>query len=157
MHHHTHRIAHTTAFVVEHCLEERKEMFYLMMHSTHFIYGYMASDIWLRTIQIARQNTRLAARVHLYASSHRQDNTYHDLCYTQYILFTVIWCQHCLEWQTVQRFHQMESIQHPTAPWADALDTIWLQMKNINNCFYQSRTNQSNKFFIKKCVECVIK
>ena len=27
--------------------EGRKEMFYLMMHSTHFIYGYMASDIWL--------------------------------------------------------------------------------------------------------------
>ena len=24
----------------------RKEMFCLMMHSTHFIYGYMASDIW---------------------------------------------------------------------------------------------------------------
>ena len=24
----------------------RKEMFYLTMHSTHFIYGYMASDIW---------------------------------------------------------------------------------------------------------------
>ena len=24
----------------------RKEMFYLMMHSTHFINGYMASDIW---------------------------------------------------------------------------------------------------------------
>ena len=22
-----------------------KEMFYLMMHSTHFIYGYMASDM----------------------------------------------------------------------------------------------------------------
>ena len=27
-------------------LEGRKEMFYLMTHSTHFIYGYMASDIW---------------------------------------------------------------------------------------------------------------
>ena len=27
-------------------LEGRKEMFYLTMHSTHFIYGYMASDIW---------------------------------------------------------------------------------------------------------------
>ena len=26
--------------------EGRKEMFYLMMHSTHFIYGYMASDTW---------------------------------------------------------------------------------------------------------------
>ena len=23
----------------------RKEMFYLMMHSTHFIYGYMVSDM----------------------------------------------------------------------------------------------------------------
>ena len=27
-------------------LEGRKETFYLTMHSTHFIYGYMASDIW---------------------------------------------------------------------------------------------------------------
>ena len=26
--------------------EERKEMFYLTMHSTHLIYGYMASNIW---------------------------------------------------------------------------------------------------------------
>ena len=24
----------------------RKEMFYLTTHSTHIIYGYMASDIW---------------------------------------------------------------------------------------------------------------
>ena len=24
----------------------RKEMFHLTTHSTHFIYGYMASDIW---------------------------------------------------------------------------------------------------------------
>ena len=24
----------------------RKEMFYLTTHSTHSIYGYMASDIW---------------------------------------------------------------------------------------------------------------
>ena len=26
--------------------QRRKEMFYLTTHSTHFIYGYMASDIW---------------------------------------------------------------------------------------------------------------
>ena len=38
-------------------------MFYLIMHSTHFIYGYMASDIWYRTTQIAREET-------------------HSLCYT---------------------------------------------------------------------------
>ena len=67
------------------------EMFYLTTHSTHFIYGYMASDIWLRTILIVRKETRcrhigysyrLTARVLLYALSHRQDNTYHGLCYT---------------------------------------------------------------------------
>ena len=48
-------------------------MFYLTMHSTHFIYGYMASGIRQRTTQIAREETRytfqLAARVLLYASS----------------------------------------------------------------------------------------
>ena len=25
---------------------KKRKCFYLMMHSTHFIYGYMASDIW---------------------------------------------------------------------------------------------------------------
>ena len=68
-----------------------REMFYLTTHSTHFIYGYMASDIWLRTILIVRKETRchhigysyrLTARVLLYAPSHRQDSTYHSLCYT---------------------------------------------------------------------------
>ena len=71
----------------------RKEMFYLMTHSTHFIYGYMVSDIWLRTILIVRKETRcchigysfqLTARVLLYAPSHRQDSTYHSLCYTSH-------------------------------------------------------------------------
>ena len=66
-------------------------MFYLTTHSTHFIYGYMASHIWLRTILIVRKETRcrhigysyrLTARVLLYAPSHIQDNTYHGLCYT---------------------------------------------------------------------------
>ena len=72
-------------------LQGRKKVFYLMMHSTHFIYGYMALDIWLRTTQIARKETRchnmgysfrLPARILLYAPSHRQDSTYHGLCYT---------------------------------------------------------------------------
>ena len=72
-------------------LSREREMFYLTTHSTHFTYGYMASDIWLRTILIVRKETRcrhigysyrLTARVLLYAPSHRQDNTYHGLCYT---------------------------------------------------------------------------
>ena len=72
-------------------MEGRKEIFYLTTHSTHFIYGYIASDIWLRTILIVRKETRcrhigysfpLTARVLLYAPSYRQDSTYHGLCYT---------------------------------------------------------------------------
>ena len=71
--------------------EGRKEMFYLTTHSTQVNYGYMASDICLRTILIVRKETRcrligysfrLTARVILYAPSHRQDSTYHGLCYT---------------------------------------------------------------------------
>ena len=71
----------------------RKEIFYLTTHSTHFIYGYMASDIWLRAILIVRKETRcrhigysfrLTARVLLYASYNRQDSTYHGLCYTSH-------------------------------------------------------------------------
>ena len=80
----------TTGMRLQHSERER-EMCYLTMHSTHFIYGYMASNIWLRTIPIVRKETRcrhigcsyrLTARVLLYAPSHRQDNTYHGLCYT---------------------------------------------------------------------------
>ena len=72
---------------------EREMNVYLTTHSTHFIYGYMASDIWLRTILIVRKETRcrhigysfrLAARVILYALSHTRDNTYHGLCYTSH-------------------------------------------------------------------------
>ena len=70
---------------------EGRKCFYLTTHATHFIYGYMASDILLRTILIVRKETRhhhigysfrLAARVLLYAPSYRQDSTYHGLCYT---------------------------------------------------------------------------
>ena len=95
-----HRILATNTFLHKiHCVNsskcsfvsEREKCVYLTTHSTHFIYGYMASDIWLRTILIVRKETRcrhigysyrLTVRVLLYAPSHRQDNTYHGLCYT---------------------------------------------------------------------------
>ena len=67
-------------------------MFYLMMPSAHFIYDHMVSDIWQKNILLMREEShcchyrsfsfQLAVRVVLYASSHRQDNTYHSLCYT---------------------------------------------------------------------------
>ena len=83
-------VMHLDLFITGHisvrCKKKReREMFYLTTHSTHFIYGYMASDIWLRTILIVRKETRcrhigysfrLTARVLLYAPSHRQDSTY---------------------------------------------------------------------------------
>ena len=70
-------------------MEQFKEVFYLTMHSTHFI-TYMASD--MVKDHSAREETLchhymgyhfwLATRVLLYAPSHRPDSTYHSLCYT---------------------------------------------------------------------------
>ena len=68
----------------------RKEMFYLMTHSTHFtlwLYGvgHMVkdhSDSEEETRCCHMGSFRLTARVLLYAPSHRQDRTYHGLCYT---------------------------------------------------------------------------
>ena len=105
-------------------------MFYLTTHSTHFIYGYMASDIWLRTILIVRREThcrhigysyRLTARVLLYAPSHRQDNTYHGLCYTS------------REALAGTRNSSMGpphegSIRRPIAPWANALPLSYVPL-----------------------------
>ena len=53
--------------------EGRKEMFYLTTHSTHFIYGYKASDIWLRTILIVRKETRCR---HIGYSYHKHSKTH---------------------------------------------------------------------------------
>ena len=76
-----------SVYCVKSCrlIERKREMFYLTTHSKHFIYGYKASDIWLRTILIVRKETRcchigysyrLTTRVLLYAPSHRQDALY---------------------------------------------------------------------------------
>ena len=65
--------------------QKRKNFVYLTTHSTHLIYGYMASDHSVREETHCRHmgySFRLAARFLLYASSHRQDNTYQSLCYT---------------------------------------------------------------------------
>ena len=37
---------HVFFYLVFDYREREREMFYLTTHSTHFIYGYMASDIW---------------------------------------------------------------------------------------------------------------
>ena len=68
--------------------EGRKEMFYLTTHSTHFIYGYMASDMVKDHSDSEKGNPLLPHGLLFPISSkgsficHRQDNTYHGLCYT---------------------------------------------------------------------------
>ena len=67
--------------------EERQDIFYLTMNST-----CLFTVIWQRTIQRARKRKPAAATTwlqfpissicFLYVPSHRQDSTYHGLCYT---------------------------------------------------------------------------
>ena len=53
------------------------KIFYLWLYGV----GHMVKDLSDSCRQMG-YSFRLAAKVLLYASSHRQDNTYHDLCYT---------------------------------------------------------------------------
>ena len=65
-------------------------MFYLTTHSTHFIYGEIASDIWSDHSDSERGNPLpphgllfpINSNIILYAPSPIDYNTYHDLCYT---------------------------------------------------------------------------
>ena len=112
-----------------------REMFYLTTHSTHFIYGYMASDIWLKTILIVRKEThcrhigysyRLTARVLLYAPSHRQDSTYHGLCYTS--------CGALAGTRNSSMGPPHEgSIRRPIAPWANALPMSYVPLPCVES------------------------
>ena len=113
--------------------ERERKMFYLTTHSTHFIYGYMASDKWLRTILIVRKETRcrhigysyqLTARVLLYAPSHRQDNTYHGLCYTSRGALAGT------RNSSMGPPHE-GSIRRPIAPWANALPLSYVPLLYI--------------------------
>ena len=122
-----------TPVIESHVQEGRKEMFSLTMHSTHFIYGYMASDIWLRTILIVRKETRcrhigysfrLAAMVLLYAPSHRQDSTYHSLCYTSRGALAG------MRNSSMGPPHE-GSIRRPIAPWANALPLSYVPLPII--------------------------
>ena len=89
--------------------EREREMFYLTTHSTHFIYGYMASDIWLRTILIVRKEThchhigysyRLTAR--FFYMHHPTDRI------TRTTAFVTPVVEHWLEREIAQWVHPMK-------------------------------------------------
>ena len=111
-------------------VKREREMLYLTTHSTHFIYGYMASDMWFRTILIVRKETRcrhigysyrLTARVLLYAPCYIQDNTYHGLCYTSRGALAGT------RNSSMGPPHE-GSIRRPTAQWANALPLSYVPL-----------------------------
>ena len=100
--------------------EGRKEMFYLTTHSTHFIYGYMVKDHSDsekgNPLLPIGYSFRLTARFFLYAPAHRQDSTYHGLCYTN--RGALVGTRN----SSVGSPHE-GSIRRPITPWANALTT----------------------------------
>ena len=133
-------------------------MFYLTMHSTHFIYSYMASDIWLRTILIVRKETRcrhigysfwLTAMVFLYAPSHKEDSTYHGLCYTS--------CGALAGMRNRSMGSPHEgSIRWPIAPWANALTTelhLTPGSNQITGIHFLTYITNGIEHFIKCCIK----
>ena len=144
-------------------------MFYLTTHSTHFIYGYMASDTWLRTILIVRKETRcrhigysyrLAASVLLYAPSHRQDNTYHGLFYTSHGALAGT------RNSSMGPPHE-GSIRRPTAPWTNALPLSYVPLlgtRKEGNVFftviwrrtYGKEPFMAYSFRLERCFLCAI-
>ena len=102
----------------------RKEMFYLTTHSTHFILRLYGVGHMVKDHSDSERGNPLPPhgllfpikRLLLYAPSHRQDNTYHGLCYTS------------CEALAGTRYSSMGpphegSIRRPIAPWADVLTT----------------------------------
>ena len=127
-------------------------MFYLTTHSTHFIYGYMASDIWLRTILIVRKETRcrhigysyrLTAKVISYAPSHRQDNTYHSLCYTSRGALAGT------RNSSMGPPHE-GSIRRPIAPWANALPLSYVPLPSHTNTFIRCFRTIDPEMYIQR-------
>ena len=60
--------------------EREREMFYLTTHSTHFIYGYMASDM-VKDHSDSEKGYPCRHIGYSYRLTAR-DNTYHGHCYT---------------------------------------------------------------------------
>ena len=136
-------------------------MFYLTTHSTHFIYGYMASNIWLRTILIVRKETRcrhigysfrLPARVILYAPSHRQDCTYHTAFVTPVV-------EHRLEREIAQWVHPMKDRSddpphHERTLLPRSYISLLFFKPTPRKCYYSVCVSLTKTFLSFVCLQC---
>ena len=110
-------------------------MFYLTTHATHFIYGYMASDIWLRTILIVRKETRcrhigysfrLAARV-LYMH-HPTDRIAHTMAFVTPVM------EHWLEREIAQWVHpEKDRFDDPSHHERTLLPRSYISLLDVTN------------------------
>ena len=82
-------------------------MFYLTTHSTHFIYGYMASDIWLRTILIVRKETSCIHTYRLLFPISSKGSTDRIALTTTFATQVM---EHWLEGEIAQWVHQMKDL-----------------------------------------------
>ena len=101
-------------------------MFYLTTHSTHFIYGYMVSDIWLRTILIVRKETR--CRQIGYSLSINSKGSF--ICTIPQTGYTSRGALAGTRNSSMGPPHE-GSIRWPIAPWANALPLSYVPLPNF--------------------------
>ena len=98
---------------------------------------------------------RLTPRVILYAPSHKQDSTYHGLCYTSRGALAGTWNS------SMGPPHE-GSIRRPIAPWANALTTKLHLAPHQLSCqkSYQSRRDVLDKsdiiFMTYQVIKCIL-
>ena len=112
--------------------ERDREMFYLTTHSTNFIYGYMASYIWLRTILIVRKETRCchigySYRLTAFYMQHPTDRISHTTAFVTPVV------EHWLEWEIDQWVHE-GSLRRPIAPWVNAQPLSYVPLLWAMHC-----------------------
>ena len=98
-------------------------MFYLIMHSTHFIYGYMVSCHVVKDHSARKETCCCNYTVPLYASSHRHN--------VRQVMGN--W----LEWETAQSGHHEGLIPWSIAPWLDALPQSYISLLSVTGNLFK--------------------
>ena len=107
--------------------------FYLRLYGVrHMVKDYSDSEKG-NPLRHIGYSYRLAARVLLYAPSHRQDNTYHGLCYTSRGALAGT------RNSSMDPPHE-GSIRRPTAPWANALPLTYVPWMCTSRFFWMRVT-----------------
>ena len=120
---------------------KKKEMFYLTTHSTLFIYSYMASDIWLRTIQIVREETHChhmsySLRLGVFYIHHPTDRIAHTTAFVTPVV------DHWLEREISQWVYPMKDRSHDPSHHERTLlprSYISLPIVKEDNLYYKSK------------------